>query len=107
MFKSTHAEYREVLGGVYGLDPGHFPLALANCESVGTHPVSQQEAQLVRWSDGTDVDTSDRYYEVWADWLNNGTCGEEKRGLPRRVLYPINPPGLDVSNTQPKQVGLS
>jgi hypothetical protein len=36
-------------------------------------------------------------YEVWADWLNNGTWGEPKRGMPRRVLHPINPPGLATS----------
>jgi hypothetical protein len=43
---------------------------------------------------GTDIDNDDRYYEVWADWLNNGTYGEPRRGMGRRMLRPINPPGL-------------
>lgn len=54
---------------------------------------------------GTDVDNSDRYYEVWADWLNNGTWGAEKRGMPRRVLRPINPPGVADELSTPAKAG--
>lgn len=46
---------------------------------------------------GTDCDPSDHCQEVWADWLNNGTYGEPRRGWPRRGLHPINPPGVEDS----------
>lgn len=54
---------------------------------------------------GTDCDPNGHYHEVWADWLNNGTYGAEKRGMPRRVLHPINPPGVTEHTDEPTMLG--
>lgn len=48
----------------------------------------------------------DEWYEVQADWLNNGTWGEPRRGLPRRLLRPIAPPDAAASWRTQKEVKL-
>jgi hypothetical protein len=68
------------------------------CYVKGWDPyVNGRVVEVIGPYTGTDCDRSERYYEVWADWFNNGTWGEPKRGMSRRVLHPINPPGLAIS----------